>query len=136
MSRKKLARSDNFTLGIDEANTLRQGVHLLLADGSIQRVQLTIDITDTDIVEVDQRELTHATSSQSFHRPRPNATHPNHTYVCLAKPRKSSHTVETAYTAKSKIEICHPGSLTLLLRFDKHPFLATGRYQLSVLLLD
>ena len=94
---------DDFDLRGDQTAALGQHVHFGLTDGAIQRVELAVNVGDTDVVQIDQRELANARARQRLYRPATHAAYPDHNYMGMAKRLRSALAVEASYTAKAKI---------------------------------
>ena len=69
------------TVRVDCLRALRQDFHFWFAQFAIERMNLTIDIADANVVHIYQCQFTHPRTGQRFHRPGPNPAQPDHTNV-------------------------------------------------------
>ncbi len=66
----KCVNADHLALRIDECDTLPHRFNFGHADSGGQRVDLSIDVGLSHMVHINQRQLAHPASSQSFSSPR------------------------------------------------------------------
>ena len=102
-------RRVRLALRIDAADSLGHDFDFGAAYVCRDCMKLTINIADADVVEINERETTHATARERFDRPRADAANPNDADMRRTQTRQPICTEKSADAAKAKIEIAHAG---------------------------
>ena len=92
---------------VDPAQALGHHFDLGLADGAVQRMQLTVGIADADVIQVKQRNLAHAAARHGFRRPGTYATDADDRHMGRAQALKAFDAIQTGNTSKPRIFCTH-----------------------------
>lgn len=98
-------------LGINVADTLGHDFDFGPAYVCIQRMQLPIDIADTDFIKIDQCQLAKAGARERLDRPRSNAADTDDANVCGPQTLEGAGSKEPADATETKIEVAHPRAI-------------------------
>ena len=96
---------DDLDLGGNQAAALGQHIYFGLANRAIQRVELAVNVGDTHVVQIDQREFADARAGERLDRPATHAANPNHHHMGTAKCLRRTLAVKAPNTAKAEVII-------------------------------
>src|SRR4051794_4714965 len=92
---------------IDRADPPRHHVNFRLAQLPVERVELPIDITNADIIEVNEGQLSYARPRQRSKGPGTAPAKPNHRHMRTAKPFEALRTVQPGKATESRFVRIH-----------------------------
>ena len=75
-----MERVDN-AIRVDGANPMFHNLHFWFSQFGGQRMDLSVDVADADVIQVNEREFANAGPGQRLNRPRANAAESNHAYM-------------------------------------------------------
>ena len=97
----KVIYQRDLALRIDGENTGRHRLDFQRPHCALQGVDLAVGVGDTDIIQIDQRQMANPGACQRLCRPRTNAADPHHTDMGCGKTVQRRLTIQTGYPAKA-----------------------------------
>ncbi len=95
------------TTGVDAAQPLGHHLDLGLADGAVERMQLTVGVADADIVQIEQRDFAHPGAGNRFRRPGADAAHTHDGHVRITQALHALQTIQAGNTGETGIFCTH-----------------------------
>ena len=90
---------------MDVGHARGQGLHLALAQRGAQRLHLAVDVRFGNMVEVDQRQLSHTAACQRLHRPRADPPEADDGDARGTQPHIAFVAVEAPQAAEAAFEV-------------------------------
>jgi hypothetical protein len=102
----------NLAIRVDGFYTRGQDIDFWLSELAFDGMKLAIDVADTNIVQIDQRETAEAGASERFDSPRADAAKTDHGHVGVTKPIQADGREQPAESVKPCLKIFHVSSLS------------------------
>ncbi|MNI56501.1 hypothetical protein D3C73_1115090 [compost metagenome] len=92
---------------VDPAQAFGHDFNLGFTHGAVQRVQLPVGVADTDVIEIEQRNLADTTTGHGFRRPGTDATDANNRHMGRTQALQTVNAVQTRNACKPWIFCAH-----------------------------